>query len=248
MDALALLCTLHADGPATLVRLRAADRATLEDVIAADPDELALLLRSSKLAAGRFQKEARQLLERVATAHASLEASTASEAAMGETAVRASNRHGASRASKRPPAAKPAAFDRVLAAWREADEVETATAEPTVAPARKDAIPVAEVDGLDAETSRVLAQAGVRDLQALADSDALTLSRVTQLSYSKLSRLCALARRVVPSASRSTPRQALERLSPSERPLAPQEPLLRIESDFVLEPQITEEGVGGPFA
>ncbi|MEO2236906.1 MAG: hypothetical protein ABGW95_01485, partial [Candidatus Poseidoniia archaeon] len=43
MDALALLCTLHADGPATLKRLRRAGCTSLERLDAFEPEELELL-------------------------------------------------------------------------------------------------------------------------------------------------------------------------------------------------------------
>jgi hypothetical protein len=243
MDALALLCTLHADGPATLVRLRAADCATLEHVLAANPGDLSLLLRSSMLAAGRFQKEARQLLDRL---EVPLETSSATRRAS-ETRARAAVAHDSDRQPEAPVAAASSAIERVLTAWREADAAEDKLESPR-ASAPDAAIPVAAVDGLDADTARTLAQVGVRDLAALAVSDELTLSRATGLSYSKVTRLRALARRAVPSAHVVMPRAPLERFSPSERPVVHQEPLLRYERDFVLEPQASEEGVGGPFA
>ena len=41
MDAMALLCTLHADGPTTLRRLREAGCDSIERVLRLDPDRLA---------------------------------------------------------------------------------------------------------------------------------------------------------------------------------------------------------------
>lgn len=65
MDAMALLCTLHADGPATLKRLRQAGCSTLESLEALDAERLAALVASTPAAARRLQKEARGLRERL---------------------------------------------------------------------------------------------------------------------------------------------------------------------------------------
>lgn len=65
MDAMALLCTLHADGPATLKRLRQAGCATLDAVVALDSERLGALVPCTPAAARRLQKEARTLRERL---------------------------------------------------------------------------------------------------------------------------------------------------------------------------------------
>jgi len=65
MDAMALLCTLHADGPATLKSLRAAGCASLESVETMAEERLARLLGSPPAAARRFAREARHLRERM---------------------------------------------------------------------------------------------------------------------------------------------------------------------------------------
>src|SRR5256885_754613 len=65
MDALALLCTLHADGPVTLKRLRRAECSTLEAVIGLDVERLSAILGSTDAGARRFQREARSLATRV---------------------------------------------------------------------------------------------------------------------------------------------------------------------------------------
>lgn len=250
MDALALLCTLHADGPATLVRLRAADFATLEDVIRAEPEALATLLRSSKLAATRFQKEATHLRERVVV-EMPVAVGARTPAAERRPARRVPSATSplverAPGAAEAPIPANTSPLERVLAAWRDADEEEPAPLAP--APDSRTGIAVASIDGMDASTSATLAGAGVRDLARLATSDPLALSRATNLSYSKVTRLCALARRAAPLAPAPRERTVEERFSPSERPTAPAEPLVRLERDFVLDPVATEEGAGGPFA
>ncbi|MEL6714163.1 MAG: helix-hairpin-helix domain-containing protein, partial [Planctomycetota bacterium] len=65
MDALALLCTLHADGPATLKRLRARGWTSLGALLASDADDLADGLGVGAPAARRLLREARMLAGRV---------------------------------------------------------------------------------------------------------------------------------------------------------------------------------------
>ncbi len=66
MEALALLCTLHADGPATLQRLRRGGCADLAAVEALPAEELARLVGVSASAARRLAREACLLRERLA--------------------------------------------------------------------------------------------------------------------------------------------------------------------------------------
>jgi len=67
MDAIALLCTLHADGPTTLKRLRQANCSTLDGLEALDIDRLAAILSVPPAGARRFLREARNLRERIGT-------------------------------------------------------------------------------------------------------------------------------------------------------------------------------------
>ena len=260
MDALALLCTLHADGPATLVRLRAAGSTTIEHVMEMDGLTLGVLLRSSQIAAGRFQREARALGERL-TVEASVEAPV--EASKTPTAM-----EGLPFETRSSPAPHPAtphrpnSMDEVLAAWRAHDALDAATRaaapEPRVASPSASAstpppsIPVASIDGLTSDTSLALARVGVRDLPALAACDPLQLARHSSLSYSKLVRLRALARRAAqspfPSTTHPAPASSATKLSPTERPLTSPAPVLRPDRDFILEPQSNSESAGGPFA
>lgn len=61
MDALALLCNLHADGPDTLGSLREAGCSELSDLAAFDPQELSRLLEIDPAASRRLLAEARGL-------------------------------------------------------------------------------------------------------------------------------------------------------------------------------------------
>jgi len=65
MDALALLCTLHADGPLTLRALRSAGCHSLVDLGQCDTNELAQFLKLSVPSAERFQREAELLRSRL---------------------------------------------------------------------------------------------------------------------------------------------------------------------------------------
>lgn len=68
MDAMALLCNMHADGPATLRLLRRAGMKSLSDVEERPPEKLADLLGVSPAFARRFAREARMLAERMGVA------------------------------------------------------------------------------------------------------------------------------------------------------------------------------------
>ena len=75
MDAMALLCTLHADGPATLKRLRQAGCATIEALERLGAERVAELLGCTPASARRLQGEAARLRARldgtpIADAHA----------------------------------------------------------------------------------------------------------------------------------------------------------------------------------
>lgn len=68
MDALALLCHLSADGAGTLVRLRHAGYATLQDVLLADDDDLAEVLETGAREVARLRREAESLEDRIGDA------------------------------------------------------------------------------------------------------------------------------------------------------------------------------------
>ncbi|MDG1051039.1 MAG: hypothetical protein P8R46_12605 [Planctomycetota bacterium] len=65
MDALALLCTLHADGPSSLKRLRSRGCGDLSTLLARTPDAVAEDLAIERPAARRLIREARLLADRV---------------------------------------------------------------------------------------------------------------------------------------------------------------------------------------
>jgi hypothetical protein len=65
MDAMALLCMLHADGPSTLKSLRQAGCGSLESIESMEEERLAKVLGGPPAAARRFVREARHLRERL---------------------------------------------------------------------------------------------------------------------------------------------------------------------------------------
>ena len=81
MDALALLCTLHADGPATLKRLRARGYSSLPALIQRPASDLSVDLDVEPAFARRLLREAKLLAARVGAE--GLEAEEAPPGALG---------------------------------------------------------------------------------------------------------------------------------------------------------------------
>ncbi|MEM9380155.1 MAG: hypothetical protein AAGB93_09440 [Planctomycetota bacterium] len=65
MDALALLCTLHADGPTSLKRLRTGGCGTIATLVERTPEDVAALLEIERAVARRLLREARILSDRI---------------------------------------------------------------------------------------------------------------------------------------------------------------------------------------
>jgi hypothetical protein len=234
MDALALLCTLHADGPTTLKRLRQSDCHSLEVVIALDVAQLAQRMRTSELVAERFRREAQSLQQRIHGPDPGVESGT-SGAPRSARSVRETARAEFERAAPEQEnrvaddVLKRRALDRVLSTWRERDDLNSTDdidelaaalprehgsceedAEPTTARAVSSAsapraIEVGAIDGLDAAASRAFADAGVCTLRDLGSCDALAIARESGLSYSRVVRLRALARREIARSIAPTP-------------------------------------------
>jgi hypothetical protein len=259
MDAMALLCMLHADGPATLKNLRQAGCSSLEAIEAMDEERLAKLLGAPPAAARRFAREARHLRERLGQGLLDRE-----ETAVGD--------HGA-----RMPAAENGrdrpwpgqdVVEEALAAWRARDlaELETESTPVEAGLAAMDlteaireveepapqvvekattpqALAVGEIDGLDEERSRILATVGVRTLEDLAMVDALELSGCTGLGYTDAWRLIALARRARSSGPATsmlreipTAEPLSAKVSPSEQPMREEPSILELEWNREIRP------------
>jgi hypothetical protein len=221
MDALALLCNLYGDGPATLRRLREAGVGELADLGRASLDDLATILGGSKTAARRFQSEAALLEAR---------AIDAGERSTDEpTAVSAAHAH-------REPA-----LERALAAWRAADAAaargEDADDSPVAgldaeldlraasagsfeetAPQAGTPLRPELVDGLDTSTCARLRAAGVEHAEELVTADLLELSATSEIALTRLMRIQGHVRRLVLAESPGLlvphPRRADQRFSP----------------------------------
>jgi hypothetical protein len=259
MDAMALLCMLHADGPATLKNLRQAGCSSLEAIEAMDEERLARLLGSPPAAARRFAREARHLRERLGQGLLDRE-----ETAVGDRG----GRMPAAESGRDRPWPGQDVVEEALAAWRARDlaeleaeptAVETGSAaldlteamseveEPAVQAVEIAATPqglaVGEIDGLDEERSRILAMAGVRTLEELALVDALELSGSTGMGYTDAWRWIALARRArskgpatsilheIPSAE-----PLAAKVSPSEQPMREEPSILELEWNREIRP------------
>jgi len=141
MDALALLCTLHADGPATLKRLRRAGCSSLERLEAFEPEELATVLEVEPSVARRLRREAHALIVRAGGEMLDREEAPAHHAPLAEPAFQpqpvrmpAAETAPTSESDSDPVrslgSTDRALLGRVLEEWRDRD---------TVSPARADA-------------------------------------------------------------------------------------------------------------
>jgi hypothetical protein len=232
MDALALLCNLYGDGPATLRRLRDAGCTELVALERISIDDLTTILGSSPVAARRFQNEAALLAARVVEI----------------VEARADEGVGS------PPAAgvpRDPALERALAAWRaadaqatpeesapprgESDETEDASV-PRATPLRP-----ALVDGLDETTCARLRAVGIETAEDLLAADVLELAASSACPLTRLMRFRALIRRTLAEESPGLlvphPRRNEKRFSPD--PIAAE---LRAQSETEAEPG------AGPFA
>jgi hypothetical protein len=176
MDALALLCTLYGDGPATLERLREAGCASLEGLEELEPEELARVLGLAPPAAERFLRESRLLFERIGGGVLEDEEPQNGEHALAALAPDGSVRSpvpdpmpGNGRRGRRGAGAAPSHAGSAL---------------------RPDAI-----DGLDEELCARLRQQGIDSLESLARAQSLELSQDLEVGLTRIMRWQFLARR-----------------------------------------------------
>jgi predicted RecB family nuclease len=271
MDSLALLCTLHADGPATWRKLRENGCHKLTELARFDPERLAAILGGTPAGARRFLREARHLGERSGSAWLEREEplAAASPGLAAPSPVVA---------EEVPlPARDQALVEDVLRAWRDEDHKELETRAPP-APAPEplfepepafELVPIASlavaraaqalapnlVDGLSQAACEQLRAEGVHTLEALVEADLGQLALRSGLGYSRLYRWRSLAERQLRTERAQAPAREELRLSPAEIP-APAEPrdLLEIPARGLDLPRRTprwtplEEGAAGPFA
>jgi hypothetical protein len=237
MDAMALLCNMHADGPATIKLLRRAGLLSLSDVSRAPHERIADLLGVSPAYARRFAREARLLGERMgdgaldpeenATPEVRADSSTLELAfdVPPKLAFDAPPRHADADAT--PPIEPRSSFAPPLA-----DRVERAHTEPAharhderaehapsagsgrarVVPLRGTRLAPGVVDGLDATWCDRLVAQGVLTLETLVDAPLMKLARRLGVPLTALMDLQMLAQRHVAErrADRATAGDAAE--------------------------------------
>lgn len=265
MDALALLCTLHADGPTTLRRLRDAGCGSLEDLGHVSADRLAELLGVSPAAGRRFLREASSLAERIG--RQGLEPEDADAPAAASAASLPAAAPDRSILAPAPPAASRGldrtdrkVLERVIDRWREEearDEAERSTERERVTPVRAESrispserpnlepaglplVPGA-LDGLDARSCERLRLAGCSTVEALAADSALELARRSEVPFTLVRRLQFIAKRAVAAAPElpAAPLPARARVGTSRSPSF---------AAASSEPEPTDDGAAGPFA
>lgn len=234
MDAMALLCTLHADGPTTLQRLRTSGFETLAALEEAPIEHLAELLDAPPAAARRFVREAAALRARLDP-----EEAVRSEApAIPPAEVR----------SAPPSLASLSGRDRelvgkVMDRWRERDAAETGEAIVEL----ESGLRPGTLDGLTQRHCDELLEQGIDSLEKLSRIDPLTLCREPSLSFSTLRRFQFLALREVRSQAPTV------RFSHAERPpveRAAGATTWNVELLPKAPPELPPDGAGpgGPFA
>lgn len=222
MDTLALLCNLHADGPATLQRLRRAGCESLTALRRLDPASLAEELEWSERTAERFLREAALLGQRVEQTEDEGPAPAEPEFELKSTLVEeldgeneeAEELEGEPEpeeeeedAGYAPPVERVAA---VLGAWRELDSVAPPEDPrdfvlPRPAPAADERLAATRIEGLSRSLVARLAELGVSSLRGLVEAPALHLARTVPLGFTRLKHLQFLAARELERLAASVP-------------------------------------------
>jgi len=229
MDALALLCNLHGDGPVTLTALRDLGCEDLVGLEALGESLLGDILGRDERGVQRFRREARLLGER-------LDGESRTDAPAPIAVI----------APQPPPVASPepepeppqvAAADRgpvvsaVLDLWRQFDH----PVEPTSV---SNVLAEVTLSGLKPDDVVALARVGVRTLEELAEADLLSLTEGSGLPYTHVAHLAFLARKLCDRKR-------------EEAPLVPAPATATVGSEKGAKRSLeghTEDGPAGPFA
>ncbi|MEE8469655.1 MAG: hypothetical protein V3T22_14435, partial [Planctomycetota bacterium] len=263
MEALALLCTLHADGPLTLRRLRRAGCGSLEQLEALEPQDLASLLEVTPAVARRLGKEARVLAQRLDLVFEDRE--EGGEQAVPPAVPLAVPPAGAAPSPSieavEPCAPSGGRLDsherKILGAVLE----RSTTPAPGDVPAQEASHPstiqatpadphssefsglvAGCIDGLDEATAGRLAELGIADLDSLAEWESLPLAQDLAVPFAQVRRLQFLARqaaRLEASESAAIP-LALPIAIPDPVQMAPAPPRPSEPSPEALDEPITE--------
>lgn len=235
MDALALLCNLHANGPTTMRRLARAGITRLDQISAVTVEELAESLNGPPSHALRFIAEAEQLLRRGAVGILEPEEPLErTETRAGEPVVEFTNPGEMDAVSPDTAAvtAEVTAGATLEASAETTVRVATPVSSATSLPADENMLHPGLIEGLDDALCRKLVGQGVRTLRALHDTAGLSLARridlpLTQLldlKYESQNALRATLHPPVTTAQRlpTRPRMATERATERaiEQPLS----------------------------
>lgn len=259
MDALALLCNLHGDGPVTLAALRDIGCEDLIGLEGLGVQLLGDLLRRDERGVERFRREARLLRERIEGDEEQQppvpppvrpHAVETPMPAIPEIDERAQSQElGAAQSDTSEFAELTGTgpvVEAVLEMWRTFDrQVEASRA--------SNLLIESPLSGLRAEEVAALARVGVLTLEELAEADVLVLARETKLPYTHLAHMAFLARKSCAQQATLVPTGRSEMDSESE--LTP-EPKRTLEPDPERSPEPDpermekrpEEGAAGPFA
>jgi len=206
MDAMALLCNMHADGPATIKVLRRACFSSLPDVMRARPERLADLLGVSPAYARRFVREARLLGERMGENALDIEECVDIDAAAPidehapSDAPRGDATSSPAAAAFRAPRDCSADLVRPERETRitHARETGTLAHERACAPSIAGTTLRADlIDGLDASLCARLASYDVSTLEALVDAPGMKLAKRLGVPLTELMDLQLLAQRAL---------------------------------------------------
>ena len=231
MDTLALLCNLHAEGPATLQRLRRTGCESLASLLSLESPDLATRLDWTERMAERFLREAALLAERLdEDVTWSREVESDEEADLDvrdeEPEPAFASEQEAGELSALESAVETEEVEIVLGAWREldrvappeppADYVLPRPAEARVLELPNRALDQVRIDGLTPALVRRLADVGVLSLRGLAEAGDLELARKIPLPYTRLRHLQFLAARelaALPPLKRATEEREVAEVS-----------------------------------
>ena len=232
MDTLALLCTLHADGPASLRRLREAELNTIDEVLGCSVETTAEVLALSMAQARRFHREARMLAMRMNTEGLDREErmhpSSSSSGATAQPMPAATTPQPEPTSAEAEDLRKKPDIAAILAPVMERWDQEEAAAEraaTTAESAPQEAAPQAPtaertsdvLEGVDQQLRDALRAAGYATLSSLVEVEPLVLSRATGRTYSEACRVSFLAKRALDSGG-GAPAEVQPQSAPAATP------------------------------
>ena len=266
MYKMALLCTLHADGPASIQRLRAAELSSIDDVLGCSVETTADVLGLSMAQARRFHREARMLAMRMQTegldreermypgSEAQPAQPVAQKSAMPQpgatTTTMTQPEMGEARAAdmrQKPDIA--AILAPVMERWAEEDSKAAVTAmEPAASPLGESMGASSRtpdvLDGVDQQLRDALRAAGYATLTSLVEVEPLVLSRATGRTYSEACRVSFLAKRALEAGAQGIAEPAREEMSVPATDSAPKEPQAKDSAELADAERILRELTG----